>query len=180
MKITLPSPSTMQFWFGPLSGAYKSPSGVLHDLALGVSSGDRGPRHHGRLDSRLDESRAGDARATRQHASVVAAEGRRPEQLVDDYVAAIAGDAVRDAPVERRRPRCTCVVATTRATGWRAAAIEPVAEKVFGGAGVDLLFLEFDSERSGDFAPLRHVPVDTTVVSSAWCKLEDTGARASR
>ena len=41
---------------------------------------------------------------------------------------------------------------------------EPVAEKVFGGAGVDLLFLEFDSERSGDFAPLRHVPADTTVV----------------
>ena len=27
-----------------------------------------------------------------------------------------------------------------------------------------MLFLEFDSERSGDFAPLRHVPAGTTVV----------------
>ena len=40
----------------------------------------------------------------------------------------------------------------------------PVAEKVFGRSGVDMLFLEFDSERSGDFAPLRHVPSGTTVV----------------
>jgi 5-methyltetrahydropteroyltriglutamate--homocysteine methyltransferase len=41
---------------------------------------------------------------------------------------------------------------------------EPVAEKVFGRSGVDMLFLEFDSERSGDFGPLRHVPPSTTVV----------------
>src|SRR4249919_8675 len=33
IKVTLPSPSTMQFWFGPLSGAYESSSAFFHDLA---------------------------------------------------------------------------------------------------------------------------------------------------
>ena len=41
---------------------------------------------------------------------------------------------------------------------------EPVAERVFGHSGVEMLFLEFDSDRSGDFAPLRHVPSTTAVV----------------
>jgi 5-methyltetrahydropteroyltriglutamate--homocysteine methyltransferase len=39
-----------------------------------------------------------------------------------------------------------------------------VAEKVFGGSGVDALFCEFDSPRAEDFAPLRHVAEDTSVV----------------
>ena len=34
IKVTLPSPSTMQFWFGPLSGAYESSSAFFDDLAL--------------------------------------------------------------------------------------------------------------------------------------------------
>ncbi len=33
IKITLPSPSTMQFWFGPLSGAYESSGAFFGDLA---------------------------------------------------------------------------------------------------------------------------------------------------
>jgi 5-methyltetrahydropteroyltriglutamate--homocysteine methyltransferase len=42
---------------------------------------------------------------------------------------------------------------------------EPVAETVFGGLKVDGLFLEYDSDRSGDFAPLRHVRPATLVVA---------------
>ncbi len=34
IKVTLPSPSTMQFWFGPLTGAYESSSAFFDDLAL--------------------------------------------------------------------------------------------------------------------------------------------------
>ena len=33
IKITLPSPSTMQFWFGPLSGVYESSAAFFSDLA---------------------------------------------------------------------------------------------------------------------------------------------------
>lgn len=41
---------------------------------------------------------------------------------------------------------------------------ERVAEAVFTETGVDGFFLEYDSPRTGDFAPLRHVPAGKTVV----------------
>jgi 5-methyltetrahydropteroyltriglutamate--homocysteine methyltransferase len=41
---------------------------------------------------------------------------------------------------------------------------EPVAEVLFNDLEVDGYFLEYDDARSGDFAPLRFVPKDKTVV----------------
>ena len=41
---------------------------------------------------------------------------------------------------------------------------EPVAEVLFNELDVDAYFLEYDDERSGDFAPLRFVPPNKTVV----------------
>jgi 5-methyltetrahydropteroyltriglutamate--homocysteine methyltransferase len=41
---------------------------------------------------------------------------------------------------------------------------EPVAEVLFNDINVDAYFLEYDDERSGDFAPLRFVPNHKTVV----------------
>jgi 5-methyltetrahydropteroyltriglutamate--homocysteine methyltransferase len=41
---------------------------------------------------------------------------------------------------------------------------EPVARRLFNDFPVDVYFLEYDSERAGDFAPLRHVPPDRHVV----------------
>lgn len=41
---------------------------------------------------------------------------------------------------------------------------EPVAEVLFKELNVDVYFLEFDNERSGDFSPLRHLPENKIVV----------------
>ncbi len=41
---------------------------------------------------------------------------------------------------------------------------EPVAEVLFNQLNVDGYFLEYDDERSGDFAPLRFVPKNKTIV----------------
>src|SRR5262249_22936860 len=41
---------------------------------------------------------------------------------------------------------------------------EPVAEVLFNELAVDGYFLEYDDARSGDFAPLRHVPRNKMVV----------------
>jgi 5-methyltetrahydropteroyltriglutamate--homocysteine methyltransferase len=61
---------------------------------------------------------------------------------------------------------------------------EPVAERLFGDLDVDAFFLEYDSERAGDFRPLRHVRPDTTVVlglvSTKHPDLEDTDALLAR
>ena len=41
---------------------------------------------------------------------------------------------------------------------------EPVAERLFNDTPVDAFFLEYDSERAGDFSPLRWLPADKHVV----------------
>ena len=51
-----------------------------------------------------------------------------------------------------------------RSTWFAQGGYEPVVEVLFGDLNVDAYFLEYDDERSGDFAPLRHVPAHKTVV----------------
>lgn len=51
-----------------------------------------------------------------------------------------------------------------RSTWFAQGGYEPVAEVLFNELNVDAYFLEYDDERSGDFAPLRFVPENKTVV----------------
>jgi len=61
---------------------------------------------------------------------------------------------------------------------------EPIAETVFGGLDVDALFMEYDTPRAGDFAPLRFVAGGKTVVlglvGTKEPALEDAGALKRR
>ncbi len=51
-----------------------------------------------------------------------------------------------------------------RSTWFAEGGYEPVADILFNNINVDAYFLEYDDERSGDFAPLRFVPKDKMVV----------------
>ena len=51
-----------------------------------------------------------------------------------------------------------------RSTHFASGGYEPVAEVLFSELDIDAYFLEYDDERSGDFAPLRFVPEHKTVV----------------
>ena len=51
-----------------------------------------------------------------------------------------------------------------KSTFFASGGYEPVAEVLFSELDVDAYFLEYDDERSGDFAPLRFVPDNKTVV----------------
>jgi 5-methyltetrahydropteroyltriglutamate--homocysteine methyltransferase len=51
-----------------------------------------------------------------------------------------------------------------RSTWFAEGGYEPIAEVLFNELNVDAYFLEYDDERSGDFAPLRFVPDGKTVV----------------
>jgi 5-methyltetrahydropteroyltriglutamate--homocysteine methyltransferase len=42
--------------------------------------------------------------------------------------------------------------------GMASGGYEPIAEKMFNRLNVDGFFLEYDTPRAGDFAPLRHIP----------------------
>jgi 5-methyltetrahydropteroyltriglutamate--homocysteine methyltransferase len=92
----------------------------------------------------------------------VRARGEDPDELIDLYVDAIAQS------IAGRPATMTIGVHLCRgnfALGMGAGGYEPIAERLFNRlADVDCFFLEYDTPRSGDFAPLRHLPKSKNAV----------------
>jgi 5-methyltetrahydropteroyltriglutamate--homocysteine methyltransferase len=88
--------------------------------------------------------------------------GDDPNELPRRYARLI------NAAIARRPKSMTVCIHLCRGnfkSAWAAeGGYEPVAEVLFNELGVDGYFLEYDDPRSGDFAPLRHVPKGKTVV----------------
>jgi 5-methyltetrahydropteroyltriglutamate--homocysteine methyltransferase len=79
----------------------------------------------------------------------------------------IAADNACLAAVDRSRATVAMHLCRGNSAGgaWYASGgYDAIAEKLFGGLDVDRFLLEYDSERSGGFEPLRFVPPQTTVV----------------
>ena len=104
--------------------------------------------------------------------------GRDPDELVRRYVAAT--NKVLDA----RSTDMTVAMHLCRGnfrSRWMAqGGYESVAERLFKDLNVDAFFLEYYSQRAGDFSPLRYVPEDKMVVlgliTSKSAELEDKKA----
>lgn len=88
--------------------------------------------------------------------------GDDPDELPRTY-AALINDAIRDTPDDMTTAVHLCR-GNYKSTFFASGGYEPVAEVLFNELDVDAYFLEYDDERSGDFAPLRFVPPDKTVV----------------
>jgi 5-methyltetrahydropteroyltriglutamate--homocysteine methyltransferase len=88
--------------------------------------------------------------------------GDDPDELPRAYAALI------NAAIDDRPEDMTIAVHLCRGnfrSAWVAeGSYEPVAEVLFNELNVDAYFLEYDDERSGDFAPLRFVPSNKTIV----------------
>jgi len=88
--------------------------------------------------------------------------GDDPNELPRRYAKLI------NAAIARRPDGMTICVHLCRGnfkSAWAAeGGYEPVAEVLFNELAVDGYFLEYDDPRSGNFAPLRHVPKGKTVV----------------
>jgi 5-methyltetrahydropteroyltriglutamate--homocysteine methyltransferase len=88
--------------------------------------------------------------------------GLDPNQLPHEYAALI------NAVIDQRPADLTVAIHLCRGnfkSAWVGeGGYEPVAEVLFNELNVDAYFLEYDDERSGDFAPLRFVPARKTVV----------------
>ncbi|RJS91088.1 5-methyltetrahydropteroyltriglutamate--homocysteine S-methyltransferase [Salinisphaera sp. Q1T1-3] len=108
--------------------------------------------------------------------------GDDPNELPRQY-AALINDALRDRPDDMTVGIHLCR-GNYRSTWFAEGGYEPVAEVLFNELNVDAYFLEYDDERSGDFAPLRFVPKDKTVVlglvSSKVPALESVATLAKR
>jgi 5-methyltetrahydropteroyltriglutamate--homocysteine methyltransferase len=88
--------------------------------------------------------------------------GSDPERLIDSFI------RLNNAAVAQRPGGVTAVIHMCRGnyqSQWAGqGGYDMVAERYFQQSAVDGFFLEYDDERSGDFAPLRYMPKDKIVV----------------
>ncbi|HEX7082400.1 MAG TPA: 5-methyltetrahydropteroyltriglutamate--homocysteine S-methyltransferase [Gammaproteobacteria bacterium] len=101
--------------------------------------------------------------------------GEDVEALPEDY-ARLINESIRGRPSDMAV--CVHLCRGNAKSRWFAeGGYEPVAEIIFNEMDVDGFLLEYDDERSGDFAPLRFVPKDKRVVlglvSTKRSELED-------
>lgn len=108
--------------------------------------------------------------------------GEDPNELPRTY-AALINSVIDNRPADLTVGIHLCR-GNYRSTWFAEGGYEPVAEVLFNSINVDAYFLEYDDERSGDFAPLRFVPTDKVVVlgimSSKLSALESVNALTKR
>jgi 5-methyltetrahydropteroyltriglutamate--homocysteine methyltransferase len=81
--------------------------------------------------------------------------GEDPDALIDLYIDAI-NQSIRDRPADMAV--CVHMCRGNAGRGLGEGGYEPIAERLFNRLNVDGFFLEYDTETSGDFQPLRHMP----------------------
>jgi 5-methyltetrahydropteroyltriglutamate--homocysteine methyltransferase len=176
-KITMPSLPTFHFWCGRHGiekDAYDSPEAFFDDLARVFREEiadliDQGARY-----LQMDEVPLA-MLCDPQVRERVADEGETPEHLIGLYIDAI-NKAVGERPDDVTFALHLCR-GNFKGKHLSQGGYEPVAERLFNELAVDAFFLEYDTERAGDFAPLRMVPEEKHIVlglvSSKLPQLED-------
>ena len=84
------------------------------------------------------------------------AEGFDPDWLITQY-ARVINDAISDRPDDMVIAMHLCR-GNFRSTWAAEGAYDPAADAVFNQTGVDIYFMEYDSDRAGDLEPLRLLP----------------------
>jgi 5-methyltetrahydropteroyltriglutamate--homocysteine methyltransferase len=164
VKATMASPPVMHFYLGPRSfetdvyadrdAYFAALAGIYRDEIADLAA-------EGCTYLQLDET-ALPCNCDDNARAAVRERGEDPDELTDAYVRLI-NDAIAERP-----PGMTVGLHMCRGNlkgAWMAeGGYEPIAERLFGGLDVDALFLEYDTPRAGDFAPLRHLPADRVAV----------------
>jgi 5-methyltetrahydropteroyltriglutamate--homocysteine methyltransferase len=174
-KITLPAPSTMHFYrctdFAA-AAAYRDVEDFFADVTQIFREEIKGLVEAGCRYIQLDEVAVAllcDPAIRRQ----VEAAGQAPDRLVDLYIKSI-NDAVAGAPEDVTFGVHMCR-GNFKGHYLAAGGYESVAERFFSETRVNHFLLEYDTERAGDFAPLRFVKergVVLGLVSSKVAALE--------
>ncbi len=92
----------------------------------------------------------------------IAARNEDADALTDAYIAVI-NDAISGAPDNMTIGLHMCR-GNLKGMWMGEGGYEPIAEKLFNQSKINTFFLEYDTERAGDFAPLRHLPKDKLAV----------------
>lgn len=163
-KVSIPSPTMIHFrggrksidinsypdmdeFFADLAAAYREEIAHLYDAGLRYLQLD---------DTNLAYLCDPKMRAAAQ------ARGEDPNELPRTY-AALINSVIDNRPADLTVGIHLCR-GNYRSTWFAEGGYEPVAEILFNSINVDRYLLEYDDERSGDFAPLRFVPNNKKVV----------------
>ena len=163
-KVTIPSPTMLHFRGG--RGAvnahvYPDMEAFFDDVALAYRAEIKSLAARGLTYLQLDDTNLAYLCDTKMREGA-RARGDDPNELPRRY-ARLINAAIAEKPADMRV--CVHLCRGNFKSAWAAeGGYEPVAEVLFNELAVDGYFLEYDDARSGDFAPLRHVPQGKIVV----------------
>ncbi len=162
-KITIPGPCALHFRGGDaavLASAYKDTDTFWADIVSAFRKELASLAALGCAYVQMDETafaKFGDPQVQES----LAARGDHWSTLIDRYID-ITNDVLKGVT--------TPLVGMHLCRGNRAGQFhseggyDVVAERLFNRLGIDVFFLEYDSDRAGDFSPLRHVPKGKRVI----------------
>lgn len=157
LKATLPTPSISHFFPGDrvlTRGVYQSREQLVYDAAAILREEIADLAARGCTYVQLDEVPLA-VLCDPANVETSRKRGDNPEKLIDLYIDGI-NEVVKDRP--RQISIGVHLCRGNFAQGMADGGYEPIAERLFNRLDVDGFFLEYDTPRSGDFRPLRHLP----------------------
>lgn len=186
VKFTIPSPSMLHLittvrktGYQPIE-RYKDDAALRRDIAAAYRKVITAFYKAGCRYLQLDDTSWGEFCSAEKRAGYEA-RGFDMDQLARNYVAMI-NEAIAERPADMAITMHICR-GNFRSTWFSSGGYELVAEVLFGECKVDGFFLEYDSERAGDFQPLRYIKNQQVVlglITSKSGELEDKTAVVKR
>ncbi|KAL2021916.1 hypothetical protein VTK56DRAFT_6511 [Thermocarpiscus australiensis] len=177
-KVCIPSPTMVHFRGGReaiSAEAYPTLDGFFKDLVAVYQAEIADLYAAGCRFVQLDDTNLAYLCDEGMRAEAARRHGEDPQKLTKQY-AALINAAISQRPKDMVVGIHLCR-GNFRSQWFAQGGYEPVAEVLFKELDVDVYFLEYDDERSGDFSPLRHLPEDKIVVlgvmSSKRAELDD-------
>jgi 5-methyltetrahydropteroyltriglutamate--homocysteine methyltransferase len=163
-KVSIPSPTMLHFRGGRgaiSKEAYPDLEAFYDDVAAAYRAELKSLSDAGCTYVQLDDTNLAYLCDEKMRAGA-RSRGDDPNELPHRY-ARLINAAIQDRPAGMTV--CVHLCRGNFKSAWAAeGGYEPVAEVLFNELKVDGYFLEYDDARSGDFAPLRHVPKNKIVV----------------
>ncbi len=154
-KFTIPSPSLFHFVQSHnKNNVYGSDEELMEDIISVYQSAIKEFYDAGCRYLQFDDTAWGTL-CSKRHRSYFRSQGIDPEALSKNYVRLI-NESVKEKPEDMIITLHVCR-GNLHSIGFASGGYEPIAEELFSNAKVDGFFLEYDSERCGDFKPLRFI-----------------------
>lgn len=163
-KVSIPSPTMVHFRGGRASidiNSYPDMDEFFHDLSKAYRKEIDHLYQNGLRYLQLDDTNLAYLCDPKMR-QAAKDRGEDPNELPRTY-AALINSVIDDRPDDLTVGIHLCR-GNYRSTWFAEGGYEPVAEILFNQINVDAYFLEYDDERSGDFAPLRFLPKEKKVV----------------